>query len=106
MKREFVVITSLVFVLGFVVSCKSAQQENNRQGGNRQGPPSVDQLFAQMDANKDDLLSEKEVKGPLANNFEEIDTDDDGFISKEELNNAPKPSGPKGGGNRGGGRPQ
>lgn len=105
MKRELLVITSLVFVLGCMVSCKSAQQENNRQGEDKQGPPTVDQLFEQMDANKDDVLSEKEVKGPLANNFEEIDTDDDGFLSKEELNNAPKPSGPQGV-NRGGGRPQ
>ncbi|WP_339662607.1 EF-hand domain-containing protein, partial [uncultured Polaribacter sp.] len=29
--------------------------------------------------------------GPLAESFSKIDTNEDGFISKEELKNAPKP---------------
>lgn len=60
------------------------------QGGQ---PPSTDEAFAQMDSNKDDLLSESEVQGPLKNEFSTIDTNGDGYISKEELNNAPKPQG-------------
>ncbi len=46
-----------------------------------------------MDANKDGKLSKEEAKGPLLNDFAKIDTNSDGFISTEELEKAPKPSG-------------
>lgn len=44
-----------------------------------------------MDANNDGLLSKSEVKGPIANDFDAIDTNGDGYISKEEFEAAPKP---------------
>lgn len=62
---------------------------NRFQRGNR--PPSPDQLFQMMDANKDGLLAKSEVKGPLSRDFDKVDTDNDGFISKKELETAPKP---------------
>ena len=37
--------------------------------------------------------STKEVKGPLLTDFSKIDTNSDGFISVQELEKAPKPSG-------------
>jgi Ca2+-binding EF-hand superfamily protein len=46
-----------------------------------------------MDSNKDNTLSKAEVKGPLKNDFDTIDLDKDGFISKEEMKKAPKPEG-------------
>ncbi|WP_199269609.1 hypothetical protein [Formosa sp. L2A11] len=57
------------------------------------GPPTFDKLISEMDANKDGKLEQSEVKGPLVNVFSKIDTDGDGFISKSELENAPKPEG-------------
>ena len=61
-------------------------------GQGEQGPPpGVEEIFAQMDSNKDGKLSIEEVKGPLKNDFSKIDTNGDGFISKEELEKAPKP---------------
>ena len=75
-----------------IVSC-SSNKKATANGQPNGGAPSTEQLFAQMDSNKDGKLSKTEVKGPLANDFSKIDTNSDGFISKDELNNAPKPSG-------------
>lgn len=68
----------------------------------QQGPPNgqrkqptIEELFKEMDANKDNKLSKKEVKGPLADHFAKIDLNEDGFITKEELEKAPKPKGRK-----------
>ena len=44
-----------------------------------------------MDANEDGKLSKKEVKGPIKDDFDTIDADEDGFITEEELKKAPKP---------------
>lgn len=56
----------------------------------------------EMDTNNDGLLSKSEVKGPIVNDFDAIDTNGDGYISKEEFEAAPKP---ERGGGQGGGRP-
>lgn len=96
MKREVIVIISLVLALVFFASCKSSQQNQSRnERGSERGQqkrPTVEQLFEKMDTDKDGKLSEKEVKGPLVNDFDKIDADEDGFLSKEEIEKAPKPS--------------
>lgn len=74
----------------FAISC-NAQQSNNRQ--NKQEPPSVDEIFEEMDKDEDGKLSKKEIKGPLKNDFTKIDANEDGFLSKEEVEKAPKPKG-------------
>jgi hypothetical protein len=45
-----------------------------------------------MGINDDGLLSKSEVKGPLLNDFDKIDTNQAGFISHFELENTPKPN--------------
>ena len=74
----------------FAISC-NAQNSSNRQ--RNQEPPSVDEIFKEMDKDEDGKLSKKEIKGPLKNDFAKIDTDEDGFLSKEEVEKAPKPKG-------------
>lgn len=103
---------SLVFIIGSLItlaSCGSSnkvdqtsQVQNSTQTetrsstrerpqqGNRQGPPSVDEIF-KMDTNNDGLLAKSELKGRLLEDFTKIDTNKDGFISKEELESRPKP---------------
>lgn len=76
-----------------IVSCSSNKKTTAANGQPNGGPPSTNELFAQMDGNKDGKLSKAEVKGPLANDFAKIDTNNDGFITKAELNKAPKPNG-------------
>lgn len=96
--RKMKLIYALSFVaLMAITSCKTIPNQNigtpgqGQRPGQRQAPPTVDQLFAEMDTNKDNKLSKEEVKGPLANDFSKIDTNKDDFISREEMNKAPKP---------------
>lgn len=56
--------------------------------------PSTDEIFEKMDANKDGKLAADEIEGPLKEKFAMIDVDADGFITKEEMENAPKPEAP------------
>lgn len=65
------------------------------QGQEGQKPPTIEELFKQMDANKDSKLSKSEVKGPLKDDFAKIDLNKDGFITKEELKKAPRPERPR-----------
>ncbi|MGH1384218.1 YHYH protein [Kordia sp.] len=77
-----------------------------RNGGrNNRERPNVAQIMEHMDKNGDGKLSKKEVKGPLQRDFSKVDANDDGFITKDELENAPKPQGRQGG-QRGGQRGQ
>ncbi|MEM8847121.1 MAG: EF-hand domain-containing protein [Bacteroidota bacterium] len=73
-----------------IVSCqmKAQSDDNERQ---RRKPPSIDQLFKDLDANEDGKLSKKEVKGPLRNHFDKVDLNEDGYLTREELEKAPKP---------------
>ncbi len=103
MKKSNLLLLSLLFSMTLMVTttaCKSKKevanynqsevQTKNKKRGEKQGPPSVEEVF-KMDTNNDGKLSQSEVKGPLSDRFSEIDTDKDGFISKKEFQNAPKP---------------
>lgn len=83
---------SLLLLMNTFIACSSNQQvqQGSKQGQQRERP-TAEQLFAQMDANKDGMLTLEEVKGPIKDDFAKIDTDNDGNITKEELENAPKP---------------
>ena len=72
-------------LLAFFTSCQLMAQNNQR--GDRK-PPSIEELFEQMDENEDGMLSKEEVKGPLKKDFAKIDTNEDGLLSKEELEKA------------------
>nr|WP_299000339.1 EF-hand domain-containing protein [uncultured Allomuricauda sp.] len=73
-----------------MVSCQMKAQSNNNERQRRE-PPSIDQLFKDLDADEDGKLSKEEVKGPLKNHFDEIDLNEDGFLTREEMEKAPKP---------------
>ncbi|MGA9637164.1 EF-hand domain-containing protein [Flavobacterium sp.] len=82
--------SAIVLVAG---TCISYAQPPQGEEGKK--PPTVDEIFKQMDANKDGKLSKAEIKGPLKDVFTKIDTNKDGFLTKEELKKAPKPEGRK-----------
>ncbi|WP_299385475.1 YHYH protein [uncultured Lacinutrix sp.] len=73
-------------VMGEVSQQEQQGPPRGEQQGNGQGErPNTAELIKQMDANKDGKLSKTEAKGPLKQDFSKIDTNSDGFISKEEL---------------------
>ena len=95
-------LTAIILVVGCKTQQDSATEAPTRGDNRGQERPSIDEIF-RMDANQDGMLAPSEVKGPLKNDFSKIDTNGDGFISRQELESAPKP--PRGqrpsGGNRG-----
>jgi Ca2+-binding EF-hand superfamily protein len=82
-------VAAVALVIGFTTVNEAQAQQDNRKPGN---PPRVEQLFKEMDSDKDGFLSKTEVKGPLSDDFKKIDANKDGLLSKEELEKAPKPA--------------
>ncbi len=90
MNKKTIQLGMVIGVFALFSACKmNAQNDNNKRQDRER--PSVEELFKQMDANEDGLLSKEEVKGPLKRDFAKIDTDEDGFLSKKEIEEAPKP---------------
>ena len=84
--------TKLIAALGLTLLTSitvSAQEENREE--RPKGPPSIKQIFKELDSNEDGKISLKEAKGPLKKDFKKIDTNEDGFLSKKEIKKAPKP---------------
>ena len=56
-----------------------------RDGDNARQPPSIEQVFARLDANASGGISVDEAEGPLEGHFDQIDTDGNGEITGYEL---------------------
>ena len=84
-------IKTVILTFGTIVwmANDTFAQSQNRQ--ERKEPPTFKALLKEMDKNEDGKLSKDEVKGPLKEDFKKIDTNKDGFITKKELDKAPKP---------------
>ena len=88
MKRNTIKKTVLAFGLMVLISNVSFGQSKPREG---KQPPSFSQLLKEMDKNDDGKLSKDEIKGPLKEDFAKIDANEDGFITEKEFKKAPKP---------------
>ncbi|WCO00652.1 EF-hand domain-containing protein [Psychroserpens ponticola] len=80
-----------VLALGMTVLVSNSSFGQPGNGQDRKNPPTFKQLLKDLDANEDGKLSKDEVKGPLKEVFTKVDTDEDGFITEKEFENAPKP---------------
>ncbi len=89
MKNDTFKKVLLVFWIIVFFSTSSFGQSQNRQ--ERKEPPTFEELIKQMDTNEDGKLSKDEIKGRLKKDFEKIDTDEDGFITAQEFEKAPRP---------------
>ncbi|WP_109437403.1 EF-hand domain-containing protein [Aquimarina sp. AU119] len=97
MKSKTIKLGLVLSFIALMMSCKSNAQSDTEEKEHHQ-PPSIEEIFKMMDDNNDNKLAKEEVRGPLKRDFSKIDTDEDGFITKEELEKAPKPNhkrGPK-----------
>ncbi len=94
MKKVMFKVFITAMISASFASCSMAQKSAT-SGQTKPAPPSVTELLTKMDSDNDGKLSKAEVKGPLANDFSKIDTNSDQFLSKEELEKAPKPNGQK-----------
>ncbi len=82
----------MVSMLIVISSCSSTKEKHNETRqyvkDNEETKPRRDGpegLFADMDNNNDGKLSREEVKGPLKENFSKVDANADGYLSKDEL---------------------
>lgn len=80
---------AIIFGMALFFSNSTFAQSQNRQ--ERKKPPTFKELIKEMDANEDGKLSKDELKGPLKDNFAKVDTDEDGYITEEEFKKAPRP---------------
>ena len=78
-------LKTAVLVFGIALFMSNTSYGQSQKGQERKKPPTFKQLLKDMDANEDGKLSKKEIKGPLKDDFK------DGFITKKEFENAPKP---------------
>lgn len=67
---------------------RQPRRGNNTQQSKR---PTAGELIAQLDANKDGKLEKLEAKGPIAQDFDKLDKDQDGFLSVDEIEAAGPP---------------
>ncbi|AUC83624.1 YHYH protein [Lacinutrix sp. Bg11-31] len=84
-KYIYLVTEEFPYISRCVMGEVSQQEQQGSAQGGRGERPNTAELIKQMDVNKDGKLSKTEAKGPLKQDFSKIDTNSDGFISKEEL---------------------
>lgn len=71
-------ISILILISLSVLGCNNSDKKTNKN-------KDFNSKFEQMDENKDKKISLQEAKGPLYKHFNIIDSNNDGFLSKEEL---------------------
>lgn len=89
MKNNTLKTALLVFgTMLFFLNSVLGQSQNRQE---RKELPTFEELIEEMDSNEDGKLSKDEIKGRLKKDFDRIDTDEDGFITEKEFEKAPKP---------------
>lgn len=65
---------------------------NRSQGGKPNGgAPNPGKVMADLDLNKDNRISKEEARGPLKNDFDKLDQNNDGYLTLDELGDMPPP---------------
>ncbi len=94
---KLIAVVGIALIMLGANSCRSnnksrknwTSQNQQRRMGQRKTPA---QIIANMDRNNDGKLSADEVRGRLKNDFAKVDTNGDGFLTKAEIANAPRPN--------------
>jgi Ca2+-binding EF-hand superfamily protein len=81
-------------LLAALATASSAQDPRKNDKSRPPDPPArtgptaeqmVDSILARLDVNKDGKISRSEARGPIADNFDLIDTNKDGYLDRKEL---------------------
>jgi Ca2+-binding EF-hand superfamily protein len=80
LKRIYASLRALDTDRNGVISPKNLRRARRRLIGHR-----VDRLLRELDKNHDGRISRREAQGELRDEFDTIDTDKDGFLSRDEL---------------------
>lgn len=80
---------SFTKAIGCPISSTGKGRGNDRRG--RKGPPSPEKILTEMDTNNDNQVSKSEANGPLARDFDRLDTDSNGVLTLEELSKLKRP---------------
>ena len=78
----------VLFLLSAAILPLTSQAKPNdiqREGNKRKQPPSIEEVMARLDTDDSAGISVDEAKGPLAQGFDQIDSDDSGEITLAEL---------------------
>lgn len=91
-----------LFLMATVTFIGCSKKTSATQDSKTETPPpapnndaAFNALLVKMDTNKDGKLSLSEATGPLKDDFSSIDTNQDGFLTKEEYSNASRIQGRK-----------
>src|SRR5206468_2099635 len=74
--------------LFLLVALSASAGDNEPAKPKRPVPPAVQQLLERQDRDKDGKVSREEARGPLAQQFDLLDTNKDGFLDRKELRRA------------------
>ncbi len=88
------IISTGAALLFFCVGSSDLMAQGRKQSGpgankRMHQPPTVDQVFAKDDKDGDSMISKDEFGGP-PEHFSHLDTDGDGYLTREEVANAQK----------------
>jgi Ca2+-binding EF-hand superfamily protein len=78
----------VLLVLSAIILPTTNQAKPNHtqcEGNKRKQPPSIEEVLAHLDADDSGGISLDEAKGPLAQDFDRIDLDGSGEITRAEL---------------------
>ncbi len=80
-----IIIGTLIFL--FSINSNAQAPKENRDKTKKQN---VEEVFKKRDKNEDGKLEKSELVGIISNDFERVDTDEDGFLTLEEFKKAPR----------------
>lgn len=79
-----------VLIAALILACTTYTQAQSTEQRVEKSTPTVADLFAKFDSNNDGYLAKEEVRGRLKKGFDKVDVNNDGLLTAEEVELAPR----------------